>query len=168
MAFRLPTFNLWGRAWTPNATGPFFADQEWIFMGYFRCQLRMIDQHYCHHFVLDVPKRLYFRHYQLTPFALGQRVQLAGWENMWAKVLYVQDVGAGFSNEHRCVECIHPLDTTWNHQSGLYMPAVDHTLQPPDGFLEMGVQNPADFWQDPNMTDGWEMPIGFGPEDDGL
>jgi len=163
MGFKVPSMNLWGRAWKPAATGDQLADQSWLFMGYFRCQLRTTDNHYAEHFTLEVPKYTGFYPYDQTVFALGMRVQLAGWEAMWAKVLFVCDVGAGFSNEHRSITCTRPFDTNWLAPDGCFMPAVDPTLAPPDGFTPMPLTLPADFWQEPNMDNGWRQPPGFGP-----
>jgi len=152
MAFRLPTFNLWGRAWRPIGTGPTIEETEWVFDGYFRCQMRTVDQHYATQFSLEVERGMPFRPFWQTPFNHGFRVQLAGWEYVWATVFYVTDVGAGFANEHRTLVCGVGADDSWFSEYGMYLPRVNKDLQPPEDALMMEAQGVFDGWELPDMN----------------
>lgn len=156
--YKIPNFNVWGRCWKPVAIGPDPGDVSWTFLGYFRCQLKAFGTHNTTVFTLEVPKWTAFKPRNQTVLRLGYRVQLAGWESQWATVFYVDDVGAGFPNEHRSVFCERPADDSWDGVEGFYLPAIDTALQPPPGFEMMATTPPTDYWEEPNMGDVWDTP----------
>lgn len=158
MGFREPHYNAWARCWKPISDGVLITDVTWQFLGYFRCQVRDFGDHNVSIATIEVPRHLAFKHRSMTPFRLGFRIQVAGWETMWAIVFYVGDVGAGFLNEHRSLMVEFPRDETWDSYDGLYMPAVDPLLEPPPDALMMGTQPPADYWEEPNMGALWNTP----------
>jgi len=159
MSFRLPEFNLWGRAWRPFASGPTLDDVTWFGPRYFRCQMRLFD-HWAPFFNLEVPKGSAFFPYNLTPFGLGMRVQLAGWEYHWAHVRYVSDVASGFDNEHRTLVCVWPSDDTFNSEAALYIARSNPDLTPPEGYEAVQTYIPFDDWADPDMgTDAWNTAV---------
>lgn len=162
MAFKLPTFNLWGRAWEPQGHSTDIADATWIYRGHFRAQMRLTEEHWADAFCVEVPKHLGFRPYSQTPHYLGFRIQLAGWEYHWAVVSDVTDVAPGFPNEHRTLQCHWPWDTSWWGQDGLLVPAVNPTLGEPEDSFPMPTYPPVDFWQDPSMdTYAWKSQQGI-------
>lgn len=158
MGFREPLYNVWARSWKPSSAGPLITDVVWPFLGYFRCQLRDFGDHNVAVATVEVPRHLSFKARSQTPFRLGYRIQVAGWENMWAIVYYVGDVGSGFTNEHRSLTVEFPTDESWDSIEGLYIPASNPLLEPPPDALMMGTQPPSDDWSEPNMGSLWNTP----------
>lgn len=152
MAFREPAYNAWARAWRPDANSDLVTDITWTFLGYFRCQQRQVPGHFTATLLLEVPAGLSFKKSTQTPFGLGYRVQVAGWENQWARVYEVEDSAAGFANEHRTLLCDRPDDLSFDSFYGFFPGRVNILLEPPDGFFLMGTTPSAEEWVDPDQS----------------
>lgn len=100
---------------------------------------------------LLLPKGTGVRDRSMTPLAVGDRFQVAGWEYMWATINAVRDVGAGFPNEYRACQFFWPSDGTWDSSQGYFVPVVFADLEPPEGAEMLGSTPAADFWQAPQF-----------------
>lgn len=154
--YKIPNFNLWARVWYVRSTGLLITDRYYLGPFYTRCSIAKDINLFAMHF--NFPKRTNLRHQNMTPFNIGDIIQVAGWEYMWGWIEAVWDVGAGFPNEHRMARVYFPDDITPFSDLGMFTPAATLDVVPPEGAVMIGTVNPLDGWQDPTEVEAHPPP----------
>jgi len=148
--YKVPNFNLWARIWQVRCNTGDAEDRYYLPPKYTRCAIAKDINLFSMHILF--PKHTALRDNDQTPLFLGDLIQVAGWENMVASIQSVRDIGAGFFNEHRAAYVYWWIDASPGSPYGQLCGSVNPDLEPPDGAEMVGLVEPADFWEEPQIV----------------
>jgi len=146
MAYKIPTANCWCRVWRNVDIN------EYVLAGYAYVQMRGPDSHadpvlgiQCVQVIFPKGSDVRWSDGVLT--TVPDHIELAGQRGYWIRVEWVNDKGAGFSNEYRIA--LGSYARAPGFGVGNPLPPVNPELLPGDDYVPLPILDPWPDWEDP-------------------